>query len=180
MRCATFKVSFDSLIQITPGEGSSGSWNLEYGTEPIVTPDVASAFAYASGDTTGAYKSVSGAVTVPVGGSVTALSGTGGDFRVLRLTVPIAALGWTEPTLVVSVGQTSEEYAVASGGMTTNVPGHDWWANFMSIHPLEASAEGAVTVLPLQYLGGDGSALMAQATFNGSQPADGGVETTTV
>jgi hypothetical protein len=167
VKCARFRVDFDSTITITPGGSEVGSWTLEYVAHPTITflgvqEGGGPVF---TGSTTGSYAKAQGTVGDPSNGAfLEATSGTGTTFAVDNFCLPIANSACAQPSLVFDLGMPTETYVTDNGRQLT-VP--YFVVGWGIVHASERAAivSPSAFALPLTTESG---ALIAHGTFSGS------------
>lgn len=117
VKCARFRVDFDSTITITPGGGYTGSWTFEYVAHPTITflgvqQGGGPVF---TGTTTGSYAKVQGTASDSEGGWIEAASGPGATFAVDNFCLPTANSACAQPSLLFDLGLPTETYVSDSG-----------------------------------------------------------------
>ena len=127
VKCARFRVEFDSTVTISPGGSQTGSWTYEYVAQPTVTLTNFSQTGAAvfTGSTTGSYEHVGG--TVSSADSWTqAVSGTGATFAVDNFCLRALNSACTaQPSIMFDIGMPTELYLDNSGVEFGPVP---YWA----------------------------------------------------
>ena len=171
VKCARFRVDFDSTVTITPGGGYAGSYTLEYVAHPTVTflgvqQGGGPVF---TGTTTGSYAKAQGTITDADAGWIEATSGTGATFAVDNFCIPAANSGCAQPSLLFDLGMPTETYLSNTGDQFT-VP---YWAHgWQIVHAdlMQTAISRTTFALPLN--GGSG-ALIASTTLSSSGPWGG-------
>ena len=167
VKCARFRVDFDSTITIIPGGDYTGSYVLEYVAHPTVTfHDVAQGGGLLfTGSTTGNFAKAQGTITDSSGGWIEASSGTGATFAVNNFCLPAVNSGCAQPNLLVNIGEPTETYVSDSGDQFT-VP--YWTVGWQIAHAdLMQTAISRLTFdVPLN--GGSGALVVVSTTLTGS------------
>lgn len=174
LKCARFRVEFDSLIEIHALEGT-GDIRLEYTATVTVKPDPAQGLLTIDGSTAGSYKTVSGSETGPDGTSVTALSGIPSTFEVANLILHIGEPA--APSIVIAPHEPMERYhAHDPEGEDFDYEDSLWLKTFAgAFHG--ADAVGGLVALPLERGSGE---LFARGSWNTTDPDGGASEATTI
>ena len=176
LQCLTFRIDFESLVEVHAGSGGSGEWDLDYQAHPTVTPDADSGYQFLSGSTAGTYATADGTITGDDGTTVTVTGAAPDTFAVDKFTIPTTAGDTSAPTLLFSLGKPSETYSYDDpGGDSGTYVDNQWLDIFNDFHP----PQYGYTSLTLQLVGG-GGALIARGTFDNAAPDGSGTEATTV
>jgi hypothetical protein len=168
VKCARFRVDFDSTMTITPGAPYTGSWTLEYVAHPTITfvdvnQDGALVF---NGTATGSYAKVQGTATDGTAW-IEAASGTGATFTVDNFCLPaVVNSACAQPSLLFDLGLPAETYVSDSGDQFT-VP---WFAYaWQIVHASDRTELVSPTAFTLP-LSTEAGALIAHGTFSSSGP----------
>lgn len=168
--CQTYTVQFDSTIDLTPANGTSGGFHLEY-TAQITLSTPPDGSAHASGTAVGSYAAASGTVTGDGDVQWTAAPGPGAALNVVDFD-PSAL------SIALFVASPEETYTITAPGASYTSLAPLWAFGFYLMENVSrTTGQVALALQPGPALSDGGPGIVATGTFDHSGDlgtADGG------